>query len=143
MADSKSPMKKSGAKRLVGVLGDDAPRGYLRLCRPDNPGDFLEIAENAVVDRETVAGNDGSTRVALFVDRTADIRRCSTIRISREVELLQGSLLAQFVDATRSGAADRGRDALVQLYSAKTETTLTCWEDCTYHISACLTAGTA
>jgi hypothetical protein len=135
---SKASLKKSGTKRLIGVLADDAPKGFLRLSRPDDVDDFLEIKEDDVRSREVLKNKDGSERVALFIDRDADIRRCSTIRISREAELLQGSLLAQFVDANRSGAADRGRDILVQLYVAKTETTLTCWEDCTFHISNCL-----
>lgn len=131
------------AKRLVGVLSGDAPKGFVRLCRTDDPEDYLEIPEDAIVSKESLSRPDGSGATALMVDREANIRRCNTVRISREAELLQGSLLAQFRDSNAAGSADRGRDILVQLYAAKTETTLTCWEDCTYYISSCLTSESA
>ena len=125
-------------KKLTGFVATDSPDGIICLCRTQDGDDCLEIHEDDVKKRKKVKGADGSKQTALFVDRQANIVRRASLRISREAEFLQGSLLAAFTDMSRGGDTDRSREILAQLYVAKSETTLTCWEDCTVHISACL-----
>lgn len=142
----KTARPRRDTKQLSGYLVDSDRRGFIALAREPDGSDLLEIAERDVV-RRTVVSNDSAEprRVIVHVDRAATVERRHPISIGREADLLQGSLLAAFQTAALRGPVSGGVGAdhgfLVQLYVAKSETTLTCWEDCTLGISNCLTAN--
>lgn len=130
--------KSKDLKQLVGFRIDTAPEGFVHLANSLEGNDCLEIAKCDIHREEKVRSPNGLEQSVLLVDRQAAVTRRTSIRISREAEFLQGSLLAAFVDSSCADTPERARGLYTQVYLAKSTTTLTCWEDCTYNISLCL-----
>jgi hypothetical protein len=132
-------------KRLVGYLRSGPKPGFISLFNSTELDDALEIPDGDIVKRiELVSENGDLPKTAVWVRRQTKLLRTHRISISREAEFLQGALLAEFTGRIESGshAPVGGLGQIsVQLYIAKTETTLTCWQDCTKYISGCLTSG--
>ncbi len=132
-------------KRLVGYLRASTRTGFLSLFKSTEFDDALEIPENEVVKKIELASEGGDLpKTIVWVRRSARLLRTHRISVSREAEFVQGSLLAEFAGRVAGGGhapAGGGAQIGVDLYVAKSETTLTCWEDCTQYISSCLTSG--